>query len=479
MGTITMTNRDYVGFVGIKHDNVSFNNTMYCEFHDGAITNTTNGFIFNNSSGSDYNLIRGYVDDSLSSEGNIHSVSGNYNRIEYIKVPTEGGDFVRLFGHHNIVRNSYLGPKTEYVSNHKDDAQSYEQTSGNPNHTSSNLIEGLFSYGNNTQNSHGWIFQDTSGTVTLGGGIFRGNVMSTYYENIAEFNNWPDVFGSHNTCVDLWEGGQTWPDLTIWIRGTSTDHEWGNNTFTNGTYNNQGEPFQVQSPATATFFNNHEHLSGSPSGDGWVTGDPLFNDYASQDFSMNTGSPLEDAARYLTQANGSGSSSSSLTVDEAGWFMDGWGIVQGDKIRIGSNAAVEITNISGSVLTLASAQTWSDNDGIFYATYYDDIGALPYRSGGFTVSGNWSASGNNHTANMDNDDLVRMVVFYENGIPQSPDYDSPYEYTGSGGTITANIYARFASQIPVVAATAGGGPSGDGDMTIGGDLTVDSLSFGN
>ena len=90
-------------------------------------------------------------------------------------------------------------------------------------------------------------------------------------------------------------------------------------------------------------------------------------------FLLQSGSPAINAATHLTQANGAGSSSTSLTVDDASYFHDGYGMpsawVTGDEIIVGTNSAVGITdvNYSTNVITLDAAITWSDNDNVWLA----------------------------------------------------------------------------------------------------------------
>jgi len=87
----------------------------------------------------------------------------------------------------------------------------------------------------------------------------------------------------------------------------------------------------------------------------------------------------------------------------------------------------------------------------------DDIGAYEYRPGGYAFTATLSNSGLNYTVTVNAPDLVRMVVFYENGVPQAPDYSPPFTYTSSGGTVTAKAYARYADPNPVRTAVAGSG----------------------
>lgn len=108
---------------------------------------------------------------------------------------------------------------------------------------------------------------------------------------------------------------------------------------------------------------------------------------------LQAGSPAIQAGGALITAVGSGSTSTALTVADAGYFQDGYGgIVQADWIRIGSTNTVQISSInySTNVITLATAQTWSNGDSIYLYKKSDgvvvlnganpDIGAFPFSS---------------------------------------------------------------------------------------------------
>jgi len=74
----------------------------------------------------------------------------------------------------------------------------------------------------------------------------------------------------------------------------------------------------------------------------------------------------------IARANGSGSSSTALTVqalDADTSDIDPTAYIEaGDYIKIGSNDAVAVSSVSGNVVTIASAQSWSDEDSIIKAS---------------------------------------------------------------------------------------------------------------
>lgn len=143
----------------------------------------------------------------------------------------------------------------------------------------------------------------------------------------------------------------------------------------------------------------------------WWTedGDPKFtdpdvsdaSDFEAPDLSLQASSPCLNAGTHLTLANGSGSGSVTLVVDDASYFQDGtwgssltWGVTLfPDWIAIGtvSNVAqVSSINYSTNTITLASAMTWADDDPVWLYKNSDgdrvlygtapDLGAHPYET---------------------------------------------------------------------------------------------------
>jgi hypothetical protein len=119
-----------------------------------------------------------------------------------------------------------------------------------------------------------------------------------------------------------------------------------------------------------------------------LTGNPFASGATDMTDMMSTTNPtLElssdsqaiDGGTYLTQANGSGSNSTTLIVDDSLYFQCGTNCsttpmgsalanVQADWIAIGTvNNVVQISDINHSTntITLASAMTWSDNANIW------------------------------------------------------------------------------------------------------------------
>lgn len=119
-----------------------------------------------------------------------------------------------------------------------------------------------------------------------------------------------------------------------------------------------------------TVSNNWLHANGDPA---FVN--PDVSDATSltlPNLALQSSSPAINGGTYLTQASGSGESSTTLVVDDALYFQDGtWGsdLARGvtlfpDEIAIGTvgnTVAVSSINYTTNTITLASAKTWLDD----------------------------------------------------------------------------------------------------------------------
>jgi hypothetical protein len=105
------------------------------------------------------------------------------------------------------------------------------------------------------------------------------------------------------------------------------------------------------------------------------SGDPLFVSKsgtdpfstALPDLNLQASSPCIDAGGALTTTSSSGTNSTTMTVADANYFMDGYGLVPGDTIQLmGSTtrAKIKAVNYSTKTLTLETPMTWSSGQGV-------------------------------------------------------------------------------------------------------------------
>lgn len=99
-------------------------------------------------------------------------------------------------------------------------------------------------------------------------------------------------------------------------------------------------------------------------------------------FTLPIGSAALSAGVELAEATNSGNNSTSLLVDDARYFSDGWGLVPGDFIIINGGPALQITNadLLSNTLTLSAPGTWNDGDPV--SIYTNSLGQTVYGPSG-------------------------------------------------------------------------------------------------
>jgi len=109
---------------------------------------------------------------------------------------------------------------------------------------------------------------------------------------------------------------------------------------------------------------------------------PQFVDPDNNDLKLQSTLPMVEAGTFLTTTTSSGSGT-TFTVNDARYFMDGWGIVDGDTIQLqGQTQTAKITNISGNTITVDTSLTWASGQGVSLAEALDIIKLGFYMGGG-------------------------------------------------------------------------------------------------
>ena len=98
-------------------------------------------------------------------------------------------------------------------------------------------------------------------------------------------------------------------------------------------------------------------------------------------FQLRPDSPMIDAGDHLTRTK-AGGSGKTIPVRDAAYFFDGFDIVQGDLVQVGSNLPVRVTAVDypNNTLTISKSITWKSNDGVSlpYEGNAPDIGAFEF-----------------------------------------------------------------------------------------------------
>jgi hypothetical protein len=127
------------------------------------------------------------------------------------------------------------------------------------------------------------------------------------------------------------------------------------------------------------------------SGNALATSDPQFEDESSYDLSLTENSPHIDTGIFVASATSSGSGS-TMTVDDASYFYDGFGIdgEVGDLIQLESStttARIISINYDTNTIQLDKSVSWTSGQGIALAYTGDapDVGAFELSSGSSTT----------------------------------------------------------------------------------------------
>jgi len=109
--------------------------------------------------------------------------------------------------------------------------------------------------------------------------------------------------------------------------------------------------------------------------------DPMLEAPENLDFRLKADSPLIDAGTNLTKVISDSGNARSFKVEDAGYFLDGWGIVDGDSIRIGnSTGTIESIDYDTNMITLSKEISWEKGEtvNLTYNGSGPDIGAFEF-----------------------------------------------------------------------------------------------------
>jgi len=211
--------------------------------------------------------------------------------------------------------------------------------------------------------------------------------------------------------------------------------------------------------------------------DGGIEGNPDVVSLSTPDYNLKGDSPAIDAGGWLTtEDDGRTSSGTTLYVEDALWFYDGWNITGevGDTIKAenGDSAVISSINYSTNTITLGSSITHVDGQGIGFDYEGDkpDIGAYESDVPHYVSpsgSDTWANSTNINTpcslttaeANADDGDLV-----YLRDGTYTNETLTPANSGSSGNVITFQAYT---SETPIL----------DGTNTIGNAIILDSRDY--
>jgi hypothetical protein len=343
------------------------------------------------------------------------TIYGNHELIENNDL-SHNSDAFHFAGSHNIVRNNNFHDTLTSectVSGHGGNCHvDYIETE--PVLTSQfNVYEGnsqVNVHGAGGTNAHGFLVQadicggNCSNTIIRfnwgsnvdGGGILDDNAGSSNpgYTFIKSYNNsWVNYvsassnqpFGSQNTFSHNSTNGGEINDLFYYPETLSDFNAYSTDASTVGSFSvGNNEAFCTTDGVNlASPCNIHNKVYGSgtfTTDSGNIVSNPLFVNYSGNDFHLLVSSPaLSGGTNLTTVAAGDSGSGTSLIVNDASYFQDGYTLtgVQADCISIttvGNHVCITAVNYSTNTLTMASSFSRSNGDKVWL--YSDSTGTV-------------------------------------------------------------------------------------------------------
>ena len=265
-----------------------------------------------------------------------------------------------------VIRNNVFGPTAETSGAHLDNVQ--------PNGPITNLlIEANWDEGNNLGISDpngghhlGWFEAGPNGKVIIRGNVLRGPGCGLGFVTPGAY----EIY--HNT----WYNNATYninSGIIGFYRPAGNQSRVFNNIFYYSVSPGSSviNYFQGGTPVSYSDYNGL-YASGTMAGSHNVTTDPQLTTASA----LVAGSSARNAAGVITLTANAGNSATALTVNSTSAFWPG------DSITVGGTAATISTINSSTSITLASPISWTNGAPVVWRGQ-TDLGALPYRAGGY------------------------------------------------------------------------------------------------
>jgi parallel beta-helix repeat protein len=377
--------RNYVAFTGFSLSNgASYNWVHHCTFSIYGYYSSTSDFgdmftITSDTGASRYNLVENNT--MFYSGHEVIRITSSYNVVRNNYFHNEGRDFASGDSNRSLAGSSSYGNRNMEIVDHRPSASGGEF----------NLIEGnrFGATGDPPDSDHSPGIQLASPNNIVRYNVFYdsygpGLKFSTWnsedtnasgnrvYNNTFYRNGFTEASGYFNCAVCFMEVGDA-------ILGNVVKNNifWQNNADGVRYVSTQRPIGELQADNTVV-----SNLRGDPS---FRDAGPLIDpfDPSFPDFRLRPGSIAIDAGAALTVTTTSGRNSTSLDVEDANYFSDGFsGVVHPDWIVVGRVEPVRIEAVSRSTnrITLSEPRTWNAVDPVYL--YRRSTGEIVYFGGG-------------------------------------------------------------------------------------------------
>jgi chitodextrinase len=385
-----------------------------------------------------------------------------HHLLEYNKIHRPGGDFINVVAPYAIVRNNYLHDfRYSYFSDSAGTAHvDMFQPSGftQEHYARRHVYESNFMGDNIEHHSHILQMRDSLGYDQ--NIIFRGNIGYNHGSYAMQCGGVDNVYFYNNTIHQVNADNIT--ESATGYNAEGSNYSLNNHNFNNIYSDVGGKPIVVMSGNSCASSKNLGYLTGSHESLVSIE-NPMFVNSVEHDFHLQAASPAIDLGKAITTVTSATGGGTSFDVEDAGFFCDGYGIADGDIIKVGANNPARITAVNANTITVDQPLAWKNGDGVYWKNQdtFPDIGAYEYRADGYgfaieitgpTDQGNVSGLVP-IAAGVTNAENIRFAVFYIDGIPAAKVTESPYSYTwdttsleqGSRHFIEVRAYALHAT----------------------------------
>lgn len=342
---------------------------------------------------------------------------------------------------------------------------------------SNTLVESTFGIGTPTANNNKFHHQQNEGSVAWADNVYRRNVghnigsgvyslystsannlRTRFYHNTFVLNDravsgtaacgaggaqgvgtTTSVYLTNELYQECWSA-----DVTSGISGFTFGAGSGTSSITQD-YNLAYDPDGAVTFSAAWNAQAHEQSNQDPGLTNVAIDD--FHLAAASGGAYGNGGPLT-----TTSGSGTGTTFNTVANGAANFFglnatLDQYGgnLATPDTITVGTDTCT-VQSISGDAITCAETFTWADAESVYLGTdTTPDIGAFPYKAGGYALTATYSISGGIATIVPNDTTLVRIVVCYNSGMPIVVDNTSPYTCSVGSGAFSARVYPLYAS----------------------------------